>query len=147
MGFPSATFALLCSLGARARWEGRGDRTGHTESLVSHQREAQASPDPLGLFRPLHMGVYPARQRGANHLAGNPPARGRAQARDATLAWLAAGRDAPFTLSEMMQTTHSLWLGVCCVPIGAQGWLEALAWCRWGGNVLIVPNASLSLVR
>lgn len=38
------------------------------------------------------------------------PARTEMQARRATLAWLAAGREAPFTLSEMMRTANSLCL-------------------------------------
>lgn len=63
------------------------------------------------------------------------------QAQNATLAWLAAGRDAPFTLSEMMRTTHLLGSEGRCVPIDAHGWFEALAWCRCVDNAPIVLSA------
>lgn len=131
-GVLSSEYDLRSALFTDTKGQGEG-RLNRAHRVRVVAREALASPDPSGLFRPLHMGLYPARQCAANHLAGNAPARSRTQARGATLAWLAAGRDAPFTLSEMMRITHSLWLGARCVPIGAHGWLEALAWCRCDG--------------
>ena len=89
--------------------KGGATKQGRQSQWVSHGklRPHQIFPISFALFT---WACTPARQRGANHLAGNRPARGRTQARNATLAWLAAGRDAPYTLSKMMRTAHSLWL-------------------------------------